>query len=293
MPRKGYRTGAERTPTERAGDAKRCANGKRAMTREERNARRRVGNISEFAAAMQRRTRRRWREAHAEEINARRRAYYAEHREEMRAKQKAWRDAHPETKRKSWQNWAKKNKEKLREKDRKRAQNPEYVRRKVARMKERRQTDPEYAARVRAQKRAKYRRDKERAAGLRWRLKFLWIPKWERIVAEGEERMAKYLMRAGEETCHYFHLWHGRDPYGVIQAILDGKGVTCKVDKQRRKHGKGDVHPEGEGAAAGAQGAEGEGGAGEAGERRAETAEGDECERGEVSAADSGGAGEV
>ena len=189
---------------------------KRAMTREEKNAHRRLLDLNPFHHALTLRTARRWRKAHAEELAKKRRHRYAndsEYRDSERERQRKWRESNPDKTKAAWKKWADKNRDRLRERDRKRsATEKEKARRAkmIAERRERIKTDPEYAAHVREIKRQAYHRNKHTAKGLAWHTKYIWEPKWRAVAAEGKERIEKYLKRCNAKTRYYFSLWYGK-----------------------------------------------------------------------------------
>ena len=130
-----------------------------AMTREQRNAHRRLLDLNPFHYALTLRTARRWRKANAKRLAKRRRERYAndpEYRERERERGRKWAEANREKKKASWKKWADANRDKLRERDRLRSgTEKEKLRRaqQIAQRRERLHTDPEYAAKVREYKR--------------------------------------------------------------------------------------------------------------------------------------------
>lgn len=190
-------------------------NGKCAMTREEKNARRRELDADPFHRSLTLRTQRAWREKHKDEINARRRAKYAANPESERAKSKAWNEAHPDKRAASWKKWSAKpgNRAKLRARDRARAADPvkaEHNRQ----LRRERLKDPKVRNRVRWQKRFYYHQHKHDAIGLKWKYKFTWLPKWKKIASEGIERIERYRARCAVQTWSYFVQWYWRE-FGV------------------------------------------------------------------------------
>lgn len=187
-----------------------------AMTREQKNAHRRLMDLNPFHHALTLRTQRRWRKAHAAELAKRRRERYAndeEYRRKERESGKKWREENPEKVKAAWKRWADKNREKLRERDRVRSASPEEKERRkrmVAARRERIKADPEYAAKIREQKREAYRRNKATASGLAWYHRYIWEPKWREVAAGGPERVTAYLKRAKPRTRHYFSIWYGK-----------------------------------------------------------------------------------
>ena len=206
-----------------------------AMTREQKNAHRRLLDLNPFHHALTLRTARRWRKANAKRLAKRRRDRYAND-PEYRERGRKWAEAHPEKKKASWKKWADKNREKLRERDRLRSgTEKEKLRRaqQIAQRRERRHTDPEYAAKVREQKRQSYHRNKAKASGLAWYHKFIWEPKWREVVSGGPDRVAAYLKRAKPRTRHYFGIWYGkyRREFGMgdwrLMSSGELKNETC------------------------------------------------------------------
>lgn len=189
---------------------------RKAMTREQKNAHRRLLDMNPFHHALTLKTQRKWRKAHAKELNARRRERYAtdpEYRELERERGRKYREENPEKTRAAWKKWADKNRDKLRERDALRRTAPEEKARRaeqIAKRRERIKTDPEYAAKIREQKRLAYHRNKHTDKGVEWLQKFLWEPKWRQVVAEGPDRVQAYLKRAKPRTRHYFAIWYGK-----------------------------------------------------------------------------------
>lgn len=190
-----------------------------AMTRDEKNARRRELDADPFHRALTRKTAKKWRDRNRERINAKRREKYARDAENARRKAKEWRDRNPEKRKSSWKKWADANRDKLRARDVARAKTQkEHERRKrmVAKRRERIANDPEYRERVRAQKRESYHRNKGRESWLRWYLKSILIPRWRRI--DGDEDEARYLKRCGERARALYGLWKS-GAYGALKKL--------------------------------------------------------------------------
>ena len=189
---------------------------KKAMTREQKNAHRRLLDLNPFHHALTLRTARRWRKAHAKELAAKRRERYAndpEYRERERERGRKWREANPDKRKAAWKKWAAKNADKLRARDAARSKSPEEKARRAAMVEKRRErikNDPEYAQKIREQKRAAYHRNKHTAKGIEWMQKYLWEPKWREVVEGGCDRITAYLKRAKPKTRHYFHIWYGK-----------------------------------------------------------------------------------
>lgn len=181
-------------------------NGRCAMTREERNARRRELDLDAFHHSLSRKVANAWREKHRDELNARRRAKYAANRERERARCRAWREANPELKRAAWQRWAKANREKLRKRDRLRYADPEQ-RAKKAEQRKAREATPEGRAKKRAARRYSYHKLKHSPLGFRRMYLQQWSKLWPKLVAEGEERIEKYHRRAAVRTWSFFLHW--------------------------------------------------------------------------------------
>ena len=95
----------------------RALNGKCAMTRDEKNARRRELDADPFHRALTRKTAKKWRDRNLEKIKAKRRAWYAENAERERARQRAWNAAHKDKRAAAWKKWADANRERLRARD--------------------------------------------------------------------------------------------------------------------------------------------------------------------------------
>ena len=194
-------------------------NGKSKMTREERNARRRELNKNPFHRNLELRRQRAWREKNKEKMNARKREVYAENREREVARGRRWREENPEKVKAAWKKWADKNRDYLHERDRIRRQNPEFVERR-RRLRKIRDSSPEGRAINNAAHKAWYHKNKNGARGLRWYMKFLWIPKWESLEREGPEAEEKYLKRCYEKTRMYYRLWKSGSP--IIDRIMKG-----------------------------------------------------------------------
>lgn len=214
-------------------------NGSRAMTREEKNARRRELDANPFHRALTYKTAKAWRDAHRDEINARRRAKYAANRESFCARQRAYNEAHPEVKKKSWKRWASKpeNRAKLRERDRIRAADPVAAERK-RQLRRKRMKNPKVRNHVRWQKRFYYHKHKHDATGLRWKYKFLWLPAWRKIAAAGPDRIEKYRRRCAVQTWCYFVRWYFQETGERLSAQKNTEkisgGKTRPVNTQRK-----------------------------------------------------------
>ena len=221
-----------------------------AMTREQKNAHRRLLDLNPFHHALTLRTARRWRKANAKRLAKRRRERYAndpEYRERERERGRKWAEANREKKKASWKKWADKNRDKLRERDRLRSgTEKEKLRRaqQIAQRRERLHTDPEYAAKVREYKRQSYHRNKAKASGLAWYHKFIWEPKWREVVSGGPDRVAAYLKRAKPRTRHYFGIWYGkyRREFGMGDWRLMSSGELKNETRFALSHG-GDSSP--------------------------------------------------
>ena len=199
-------------------------NGKCAMTREEKNARRRELDADPFHRALSNKRQRAWRERNRERLNAKRRADYAENLEREHARQKAWREANPDKRRASWKKWADANRDRLRARDAARyatAADKARRDRKIAAHRQRMANDPEYRARVNATKRAYYHKIKNGAKFLRWYLRCELIPRWRKI--ESEEDECRYLSRCNDRTRQLYMLWK-RDTYGALRKLLKEEG---------------------------------------------------------------------
>jgi len=188
-------------------------NGEKAMTPEERNARRRELDADPFHLALTRKTAKAWRDRNKEALNAKRRAKYAANRERELERQRAYAAAHPEVRKRAWAKWASKpeNRIKLLMRDRKRSADPVEKEKRKAQRAEKIRTDPAYAENIRAQKRRAYHRHKYDAIGLRWKYRFLWMPKWRQILAQGLERIEQYRKRCCVQTWSYFVKWYKRE----------------------------------------------------------------------------------
>lgn len=165
-------------------------NGRCAMTRDEKNARRRELDADPF------------------------------HRALTHKVQKAWRDANKEKCAASWKKWADANRERLRARDAARyATAADKARRDrvIAARRERLKNDPEYHEKIKAQKRDLYHRNKSGAKFLRWYLKFILIPRWRRIDDDDAER--KYLARCNDRTRRLYMMWK-RDAYGALRKLV-------------------------------------------------------------------------
>lgn len=221
-----------------------------AMTREQKNAHRRLLDLNPFHHALTLRTARRWRKANAKRLAKRRRDRYAndpEYRERERERGRKWREAHSEKKKASWKKWADANRDKLRERDRLRSGTEKEKARRakmIADRRERMKNDPEYAAKVREQKRQSYHRNKAKASGLAWYHKFIWEPKWREVVSGGPDRVAAYLKRAKPRTRHYFGIWYGkyRREFGMGDWRLMSSGELKNETRFALSHG-GDSSP--------------------------------------------------
>ena len=197
----------------------RALNGKCAMTRDEKNARRRDLDADPFHRALTRKTAKKWRERNREQINEKRREKYAENAECERARQRAWNAAHKDKRAAAWKKWADANRDRLRARDLARSKTQkEHERRKqmIAARRERIANDPEYHEKIKAQKRDLYHRNKDGAKFLRWYLKFILIPRWRRIDCDEAER--KYLARCNDRTRRLYMLWK-RDTYGAMKKL--------------------------------------------------------------------------
>ena len=195
-------------------------NGKCAMTREETNARRRELDADPFHRALTHKVQKAWRDRNREHFNAKKRAWYAANIERERARSKAWRDAHKDKRAASWKKWADANRERLRARDAARyATAADKVRRDrvIAARRERLKNDPEYHEKIKAQKRDLYHRNKNGAKFLRWRLKFILVPRWRRI--DGDEAERKYLAHCNDRTRRLYLLWK-RDAYGALRKLV-------------------------------------------------------------------------
>lgn len=181
-------------------------NGRCAMTREERKARRRELDLNAFHHSLSRKVAKAWREKHRDEINARRREKYAANRERELAWCRAWREANPELKRAAWQRWAKANREKLRKRARLRYADPEK-RAKDAERRKAREATPEGRAKKRAASRYFYHKLKYSPLGFRRIYLMRWSKIWPKIVADGEERVEQYHRRAAVRTWSFFLHW--------------------------------------------------------------------------------------
>lgn len=173
------------------------------MTAEEKNARRRELDKDPFHHALSRKVANAWREAHKDELNARRRAKYAANKEREHALQKAWRETHKENTKAAWARYAATHRAQLRKRDKARAADPVIAahKRELRRLREK---DPKRANRRRWVKRLYYHTHKHDAKGLRWLINSLWLPKWREVVAAGPERIAKYRKRCAVRTRSYF-----------------------------------------------------------------------------------------
>ena len=193
--------------------------GRKRMTREELNAHRRELYANPFHRALTRKVANIWRNAHKDELNARRRAKYAERAEHERARARAWREANKDRLKEYWKKWADNNREKIRERDRKRYSDPAQVARKKE-LRKIRESTPEGVARKRELRRLSYERNKTKASGLRWIMKFDWIPRWKRLETEGPGAEEKYLRKCCERTRMYYRLWKSGSP--IIDRITKG-----------------------------------------------------------------------
>ena len=197
----------------------RALNGKCAMTRDEKNARRRELDADPFHRALTRKTAKKWRDRNLEKIKAKRRAWYAENAERERARQRAWNAAHKDKRAAAWKKWADANRERLRARDAARyATAADKARRDhmIAARRDRIANDPEYHEKIKAQKRDLYHRNKDGAKFLRWYLKSILIPRWRRIDCDEAER--KYLARCNDRTRRLYMLWK-RDTYGAMKKL--------------------------------------------------------------------------
>lgn len=205
-------------------------NGKCAMTREEKNARRRELDADPFHHSLSRKTANAWREKHKDELNARKRAWYAANKDREQARVKAYREAHPDKRAASWKRWSSKpeNVAKLRMRDRARAADPVQAERK-RQLRRERMKDPRVRNRVRWQKRFYYHQHKHDTIGLMWKYKFIWLPKWKKIAAEGIERIERYRARCSVESWSYFVRWYRRE-FGIQ---LDPQKTRRQNDERR------------------------------------------------------------
>jgi hypothetical protein len=221
-----------------------------AMTREEKNARRRLLDQDPFHHALTLRTQRRWRKANAARLAKMRRERYAndpEYREREKANGRRWYEANVEKKKAAWKKWAEKNRERLRERDRLRSGTEKEKARRakmIADRRERMKNDPEYAAKVREQKRLAYHRNKAKPSGLAWMHRNIWEPKWREVVSGGPDRVAAYLKRAKPRTRHYFGIWYGkyRREFGMGDWRLMSSGELKNEARFALSHG-GDSSP--------------------------------------------------
>lgn len=185
----------------------RALNGKRAMTRDEVNARRRELDADPFHRSLTRKVANAWREAHKDELNARRRAKYAARTPEEvaaeKAKAKAYRDANKEKRAAAWKKWADKNRERLRAKDAARDKKKNAAR--AAEYRARKSSEPGYLEHVRKIRRDGYARNKDRSLGYRWKYLQLWRPKWLEVVKL--DRIAEYSKRCAPKTRLFFNYW--------------------------------------------------------------------------------------
>ena len=151
-----------------------------AMTKDDRNARRRELDRDPFHRALTRKTARAWRERNWEKLNAIRRDRYKTD-EAFRAAEKARHEryyaAHPEARAKACKKWADKNRDAL---------------------------HASYAARL-----ARLKRDQ--ATWTAWRIEHWWLPRWKIVAQQGPEAIARYLKRAREDARKAFVAWYARE----------------------------------------------------------------------------------
>ncbi len=188
----------------------RCLNGKTPMTPEERLARRKELESRPFAHANMRKRANAWRAKNRDRINARKRELYQLNREKEIAYHKAWRAAHKDACKRSWKKWAEKNRAHLRARDMARTAaikaDPKLAEEK--RQKRRaRMADPKRRNHERWVRRLWYHTHKHDEIGLRWRLKHLLIPRWERLMTEGPDAIERYRRRCTVETWSLLVKW--------------------------------------------------------------------------------------
>lgn len=185
----------------------RALNGRSAMTREERNARRRELDADPFRRSLRLKREKAWRDRTKEERNARRRAKYAaltpEELAAEKAKHKAYRDANKEKRAAAWKKWADKNRDRLRAKDAARDKKKNAAR--AAEYRARKASDPGYLEHVRKIRRDGYARNKDRSLGYRWKYLQIWRPKWLEVVKL--DRIAEYVKRCAPKTRLFFNYW--------------------------------------------------------------------------------------
>ena len=204
-------------------------NGKCAMTREERNARRRELDADPFHHALTLKTARKNRAKNRDKLNARNRERYAEHREEINARLRAKRAADPvgtlERERKYWRKWRSKPgvREYLKQKYREYASVPEHIERKKSlRAARKAARTPEQIEAEKKRRRDWYHRTKRDASGIRWTFKQQWRPRWTRLVDEGPEAISRYQKRCTPRTKFFLNAWLQGGDERVYQ--LTGKG---------------------------------------------------------------------
>lgn len=197
------------------------------MTREEANARRRELDQNPFHRSLTRKVANKWRIAHRDELNERRRANYEKNKEREHARQKAWRKAHPESVKASWKKWADKNRAYLHERDRIRYRDPAY--REIKKQQRRElMKDPRRIARKRWKARVSYHKNKNTEVGIAWLIRNIWEPRWMQLIEEPEESIERYRRRCATRTWTYFVRWARlRGLYFDPQRIPTVKGANA------------------------------------------------------------------
>ena len=189
------------------------------MTQEEKNARRRELNKNPFHHDLELKRQKAWRDRNRDKMNALRRKQYAENREKEIERGRKWRAENPEKSKAAWKKWADKNRDYLRERDRIRRKDPKFAERKRE-LRKIRESSPEGRAKRNESHKKWYHENKDKASILRWYMKFLWLPRWERLELEGPKAEELYLRRCNEKTRMCYRLWKSRNP--IIENILKG-----------------------------------------------------------------------
>lgn len=203
----------------------RALNGHSRMTPEEKNARRRELDKDPFHHALSRKTANAWREAHKDELNARRRAKYAENIEHEHEYRRKWREENKDKTKAAWKRYSSKpgNKTKLREKWRERAKDPVIAERRRE-LRRKRMLDPQRRKHVNWQKRFSYHAHKHDRIGIRAMVRQEWREKWQSVVAAGDERIEKYLKRCGVRVRSFFAKWRRAGMPTEIDDIMEVLG---------------------------------------------------------------------
>ena len=227
-----------------------------AMTKDERNDRRRELDRDPFHRALTRKTARAWRERNREKLNAIRRDRYKTDeafRAAERERHERYYAAHPEVRAKAWKKWAAKNRDRLRERDRERYRTEEgrakchakNVRR-IARIRADPVLNAEFLKCKRANEAARIARLKrDPATWTAWRIEHWWLPRWKIVAQQGPEAISRYLKRARADARKAFVAWYARENLldtrsglGHVPTVFDEDVPETRLTPKRRRRKK-------------------------------------------------------